>query len=188
MTRNKRFGLCTHKSCIHCGKYLPIDDFYVCRTMSDGHINTCKECRKLYQKEYYRMRSMDEDFLAKERERAHEKYNRQKLNGVKAKGGVREEMSFQHRNINEKLKRLGYKTAGKDAHHFDYNRPMSVMLLSRRAHRRLHTFLRVNAEDRYCYTLSGERLDTEEKTLMYYTTVLAQFPELHEDFRIIEIE
>lgn len=61
-------------------------------------------------------------------------------------------------NTSRDLRALGIDTNGKEAHHWNYNEPKSVLLMSRKAHRRLHRYIVVNSEDKFCYTLEGENL------------------------------
>ena len=74
---------------------------------------------------------------------------------------------------------------GKDAHHWNYNKPRSVMLLSPLAHHRIHQHVKASRSDKYLYTLDGECLDTEEKTISYYKKVLSQYADLNEKIEII---
>lgn len=54
------------KPCIDCGESKPLSEYYKHPRMSDGHLNSCKECRGAYQrsrpyrKEYERQRSQTE--------------------------------------------------------------------------------------------------------------------------------
>jgi hypothetical protein len=43
------------KPCKECGEIKPINEFYKNKSMADGHINTCKECKKAYTKERMRV-------------------------------------------------------------------------------------------------------------------------------------
>ena len=38
------------KLCKDCGRYKPLSEFYKLPGMADGHLNSCKECRKAYQR------------------------------------------------------------------------------------------------------------------------------------------
>ncbi len=57
----------TEKPCIDCGEVKPLDEFYRHPRMSDGHLNSCKDCRKAYQrsrpydKEHERRRNQTEE-------------------------------------------------------------------------------------------------------------------------------
>jgi len=54
------------KCCIDCGELKPLSEYYKHPRMADGHLNSCKECRKAYQssrpydKEYERQRNQME--------------------------------------------------------------------------------------------------------------------------------
>lgn len=40
------------KVCKHCGRELPLENFYVNKKLKGGHDNTCKECKNTYAKEW----------------------------------------------------------------------------------------------------------------------------------------
>lgn len=66
----------------------------------------------------------------------------------------------------------GYDTKGKEAHHWNYNFPYSIFLLTRKAHRCIHRYIEVNYSDKYCYTLDGVKIDTEEKAVSIFSSIL----------------
>ena len=75
-------------------------------------------------------------------------------------------------NISRRLRNRGYDTKNKEAHHWNYNLPYSVILLSRKAHRCIHRNITVNYSDKYCYTKSGDIIDTEEKAVSIFCSIL----------------
>ena len=158
-----------YKKCFRCGRTLPMDDFYKHQRMGDGHLNKCKECTKADSRERYAIKSTDKEWVGKERQR-----NREKFRRLNYKGRFLQVRSICHENANisKRLRSKGIDTTGKEAHHWNYNLPYSVFLLSRKAHRRIHLHLKVNYEDKFCYTDNGERLDTEDKAKMYFSKIL----------------
>ena len=54
------------KCCIDCGELKPLSEYYKHPRIADGHLNSCKECRKAYQssrpynKKYERQRNQME--------------------------------------------------------------------------------------------------------------------------------
>lgn len=88
-------------------------------------------------------------------------------------------------NSRRAIKIRGYNTDGKEVHHWNYNKPHSVILLSPKAHHRIHRHIIVSREDKFCYTLDGRCLDTEEKTIEYYKKVLGNYDDIHEKLEII---
>ncbi len=65
--------------------------------------------------------------------------------------------------VSSMLRRRGYDTFGKEAHHWNYNSPFSVFLLSRKAHKCIHKYIYVNYSNKLCYTHDGDCIDTLEK-------------------------
>lgn len=57
------------KVCKHCGRELPLENFYVNKSLKGGHDNTCKECKNTYAKEWQKKNREKKKLQAKENER-----------------------------------------------------------------------------------------------------------------------
>lgn len=171
------------KICFKCGRKLPLSEFYKHSRMADGHLNKCKDCTKKDVSQNYGIKSKDESWMEKERERAREKFRRLNYKNKPFKNTKKDFNGIN--NTRRSLKSRDYSIDGKEAHHWNYNEPRSVILLSPKAHHRIHKYITVSRDDKYCYTLDGLRLDTEEKTLKYYNEVLSKYEDLKEDLKII---
>ena len=57
------------KVCKHCGRELPLSDFYANSKAKDGHATYCKECSNAISVEYTRKRRLRKKEEAKENER-----------------------------------------------------------------------------------------------------------------------
>lgn len=90
-------------------------------------------------------------------------------------------------NIAEMLKRRGINMANKEAHHWNYNKPHSVIIMPKTIHSRLHHYLKVNYEDKYLYTLDGRRLETAEESLKYYEEVLLKYYNIYAKMDLVEL-
>ena len=125
------------KTCFKCGESKPIDDFYGHPQMRDGHLNKCKECTKKdvrerreacdSVREYDRARSR----LPHRRRGRNYKPDSQKIRAhnmvsraVRAGALVRQ--PCEHCGSTESI----------EAHHEDYDKPLDVMWLCPRCHRR----------------------------------------------------
>ena len=174
------------KICFKCGRILPLSEFYKHSRMADGHLNKCKDCTKKDTKQVYYKKSKDESWFEKERERGREQFHRL---GYKDKIWSNRTWRDFHAsgNVQRRLKNLGIDGHGKEAHHWNYNKPRSIILLSPKAHHRIHKYVKANRDDKYLYTLDGECLDTEEKTLKYYKEVLSKYDDLEEKLEIINL-
>lgn len=172
----------TKKSCVTCGRLLPLSEFYVHKSMGDGHLNQCKDCIRKKSKDYYYIKSADESWLEKERARGREKAKRL---GYKYQT-TRKDFPGCNENMSRKLKSRGYNTKGKEAHHWNYNFPNSVFLLSCKAHHRIHLATTMNREDKCCYTKDGTKIETAEQAKSVYESILRRSG-LNEEIQLIEI-
>lgn len=150
------------KICKKCGKLLPIDEFYLHKEMSDGHLNFCKNCVKTRVakhrekniekiREYDRNRPNKKERSAKAHlnilldENRHKKYLEQQRKWGKE--------NRYKRNAHTKLKRAIEKgiitrpqycqICGKtnckiQGHHYDYNKPLDVIWVCTECHGNLH--------------------------------------------------
>jgi hypothetical protein len=57
------------KVCKHCGRELPLENFYVNKSLKGGYDNTCKECKNTYAKEWQKKNREKKKLQAKENER-----------------------------------------------------------------------------------------------------------------------
>ena len=57
------------KVCKKRGRELPLENFYVNKSLKGGHDNTCKECKNTYAKEWQKKNKEKKKLQAKENER-----------------------------------------------------------------------------------------------------------------------
>lgn len=102
--------------------------------MKDGYLNKCKDCTKKDTHRKYEENSKSEEYLEKERKRCREKYKR--LN-YKERYNT-ENNILSNRCLHKKAALRGYKVKGKELHHWNYNFPLEMFILSRSLHAQIH--------------------------------------------------
>lgn len=147
------------KKCFICNNVKPLSEFYSHKGMNDGHLNKCKECCKAYRKIRYEFLSNDESFLTKEKQRAKNKYLRL------YSGGRRDNNKWKRgktTNSRRYLLARNIDCSGKEVHHWDYNRPNDIFLLSVKAHKFAHKHLKfMESSNKFSY--KGVLLETKEQ-------------------------
>lgn len=91
------------------------------------------------------------------------------------------------KTISRYLHTHGYLTKGKEAHHWNYNLPYSVIIISRTSHKLLHKFMRVDYNDKHCYKLNGERLESEKQAIDYFKSCLLSNG-IHENIKVLNLK
>lgn len=154
----------TTKICFKCGRELPLSQFYRMAKMADGHLNKCKDCTKKDVKERYDRLSQDPAYMEKERARGRDKYarlgyvNKEPTETQKAKRAL-------YRGLRSTKRAVGMdKGRAEELHHWNYNINMSVIIMPRRLHHRLHAVIELNVEEGIYY-YQGHPLDTLDKHL-----------------------
>ena len=147
------------KVCFKCGQLKPLSEFYKHPAMADGHLNKCKECAKKdirenreanleYYRQYDRERSLDPRRIkanldrqktekgAEIHRRALKKYAEQHPDRAKATRAVRAAV------VSGKLSKQPCVICGSEeriqAHHFDYELPLSVIWVCEHCHKAIH--------------------------------------------------
>jgi len=151
------------KNCISCGDTKPLDSFYKHKQTKDGHLNKCKECcKKQARSREKRLRCDDPAWAESERERARDKYlrldykSKQKEWDSKRPWKNYSEYKNQARDLSL--------PDGFEIHHWSYKKKniRSVFILSNSSHRKAHSFLIFNENER-CFEFEGTLLDTKLK-------------------------
>lgn len=133
----------TEKLCRNCGEVKPLDSFYRHAAMADGHLNVCRACVRTRVgkhrrdnesvREYDRARSRNPDRVAARRAYALSRQDDPEIAAARAvSNAVRD-----GRLLKEPCLFCRSET-GLEAHHRDYTKPLEVVWLCRRCHRRLH--------------------------------------------------
>lgn len=172
------------KKCPKCRKRKSLDSFYTDATRKDGHRSLCKKCilknDKLYQiKNKKSILHYASSYRRSEKGKAVIKLaNKNYRKSINGKASALKKM------INHKLKHYEKVKAawlwrsyikktnliiptGYQSHHWDYNYPADIILLSREKHTNIHKRLIYDQESMCFKTLNGELLDTKRKHLEY---------------------
>lgn len=128
------------KRCRWCSLVYPLSGFDRHKEMKDGHLNKCKSCVRLYQRQRVDRLSQDPEWLEKERKRCREKYDPQKVRRIPR---VREAGTAVSNAIRDGRlqKATSCEQCGHDfskfrceAHHRDYTKLLEVVWLCAKCH------------------------------------------------------
>ena len=154
----------TFKKCFKCGLILPITEFYAHPEMADGHLNKCKSCSKKDVHKNYMKNIEDDAYVEKERKRGRDKYK---------KYHYKRSERNKYLNISKNTRRNFETKFGKlpkdiVLHHWNYDKPQSIILLNSKVHSRLHKLITINRNtNTFVVKETGEKLDSMEKHLEF---------------------
>lgn len=170
------------KVCFKCLKEKELNDFYKHSQMSDGHLSKCKDCTKADTKKRTVELSKNPDWVAKEKERSRLKYHRLNYKNKHKPTYEQKKKAMQTYNdkFPEKMKaqiksqRMKPEVKGNHLHHWSYNEQhyQDVIELSIKDHNTVHRFTIYDQERKMYRTLEGVLLDTKEKAVEYYESVI----------------
>jgi len=164
------------KKCRVCEIEKTIEDFEVCG--GGRKTNRCKLCKNKASKEYRIKKSLDSDYLRKERKRAREKYHRLNYNDKPVNKNTTRlavkkwrEKYPEKTEAHVKSRKLKAKIQGNHLHHWSYNEEhfKDVIELSVHGHNQVHRFTIYDQERKmYRVASDGLLLDTRLKCVNYY--------------------
>lgn len=131
------------KTCFKCNKSKDINDFYVHKQMSDGHLGKCKECAKKDVTDRYYSEEGNKKIIEYEKKRFKDKKRKEKLKIYQLKRRKKYPGKNKCRYILKNAIRDGRiikkpcQICGlekSEGHHTDYRSPLKVVWLCRKHH------------------------------------------------------
>jgi len=159
------------KNCRKCSISKNIDDFYKHPKMPDGHLNICKECKKIYSNKRLDILKQDPIWVEKEKER-------QRLKQIRLNYAIKYKQDKETKSLcylkwcqkyPEKAKAHSMcqnlkRTSGFNLHHWSYNEEhyKDVIKLTIEDHYKIHRYIIYDQERKMYRNLKGILLDTKQ--------------------------
>jgi len=152
------------KECFKCGETKPLVDFYKHAGMADGHLGKCRKCARVDAVERRKKLEQDPVWVAKETKRVREKARRMR------KGPYGKIVTHAHNQTRS------LKVEGKELHHWSYQEEhlKDVVMLTRKDHRKIHRYIKMDEFHLQFRTLRGVLLDTREAAEAEYKRILTE--------------
>ena len=169
------------KVCRECLIEKELSEYYVHKQMGDGHLNICKECKRIYAGNQYDIKMQDLNWKIGERKRTRERNKRLEY-GEKYKvlpKSKKKAIDLYFEKYPEKKKAHSLSgnikvPEGKQKHHWSYNEEhyKDVIFLSMDNHYKLHCYIKYFQPARMYKTIFGEPLYTKDRFVKFMDFVL----------------
>ncbi len=137
----------SQKPCKDCGVTKPLAAYYKHKMMADGHLNSCKECKKAYQvkpreenveaaREYDRVRHQEQPQRREHVKAVAERARKLRPEAFRAKSKVNDAIRRGHM-VKQPCQVCG-RVDHVHGHHDDYTKPLEIMWLCPIHHRERH--------------------------------------------------
>lgn len=155
------------KMCFKCKNFKEKEDFYKHPGMSDGHLNKCKKCTIKYSSENEKKLRSTPEGIEKDRKRHRDKYKR--LNYLEKQKEWNLNKPWTTSSVYKGLSKKFKTKKGTELHHWCYKEEFleDIIILSREEHKKAHTFLKLDLENKIFLTETGVFLDSKEKHIQY---------------------
>lgn len=168
------------KVCFKCNLLKPLTEYYKHSKTADRHLNKCKDCTKIDSKKTNDIKMSTPEGIAKERERAKDKY--QRLNYNESQKIWDSDKPWKQTSTYKNLSRKFKTPKGNQIHHWNYNIDLleNFFIMTTKDHKNIHTYLILNLEKKLFMDLDGNLLDTKEKHLAYIKSkgfnIISEYP------------
>lgn len=133
------------KLCRNCGEEKPLTEFYKHAQMADGYLNICRQCVRERVRSHRRNNESVREYDRYRAQLPHRKEARRKIterwaseNPTRDKAHIAVNNAVRDGRLKKEPCFFCSKPDGLEAHHKDYSKPMDVIWLCRKCHRRLH--------------------------------------------------
>ena len=135
--------------------------------MLGGRVNKCKDCNKKDNILNYAKKSIDINFVLKERQRSKDKYHR--LNYKDRQKKINENKPYKNTSKYKNLNRKYKLEKGLELHHWNYNYDFleDIIVFKTKQHRQAHRFIKLDEKLLIFKTNDGKLLTTKSKHIQY---------------------
>jgi len=169
------------KKCFKCGLEKELSEFYPHKQMGDGHLNKCKECTKLDEKNRVKLLRKNPEYIESERKRGRDKYYRlnyvthKQLPELKKIIMSNYKTKFPEKTLSKNRCSNIKASEGFEKHHWSYRieDAKDVIFISVKDHNTAHRFMIYDQERMMYRKLNGELLDSKASHVSYITEVIS---------------